>query len=140
MADQQPGTESDNSRPESATNRVAEGSTEVEMAMLGGAPGLGAVGREPSDPEPYSQKDYVHPTAGWGAARSVAHVLIRDRELVEGARVTFTSIAKDGSRRSVYGCRAVTYNIPPARLRATSPSSTSYAPLATSVRRVASHS
>jgi molybdopterin-dependent oxidoreductase alpha subunit len=96
MVDQQSGTESENSRPESATDRVPEGATEVEKAMLGGAPGLGAVGRGPSDPKPYSQKDYLHPTAGWGAARSVAHVMIRDRELVEGARVTVTMNQEDG--------------------------------------------
>lgn len=32
---------------------------------------------------------YRHPAAGWGAARSVSHVLLRERELVDGPRAIF---------------------------------------------------
>ncbi|HTT59497.1 MAG TPA: FdhF/YdeP family oxidoreductase [Acidimicrobiales bacterium] len=91
MADQQPGNESERS-----VSERSQAGTE-EAAMLGGAPGLGALGRGPShDHRPFSQQDYVHPTAGWGAARSVAHVLIRNRDPVEGTRVTFTMNHEDG--------------------------------------------
>lgn len=93
MADQQPDSDP---QFESATSQVRENTTNAETAMLGGAPGLDAVGRGPSTTRPFSQKDYVHPTAGWGAARSVAHVLIRDREPVDGTRLMFTMNHEDG--------------------------------------------
>ena len=34
----------------------------------------------------FSQEDYHHPAAGWGAARSVAKVLVDSRELIAGTR------------------------------------------------------
>jgi molybdopterin-dependent oxidoreductase alpha subunit len=34
----------------------------------------------------FSQKDYHHPAAGWGAAKSVTRVLLREHELTDGAR------------------------------------------------------
>ena len=44
--------------------------------LLGqGAPGRPAVGRGPNAGGEFSQEDYHHPSAGWGAARSVAKVL-----------------------------------------------------------------
>jgi molybdopterin-dependent oxidoreductase alpha subunit len=55
--------------------------------LLGqGAPGRPAVGRGPNAGGEYSQQDYHHPAAGWGAARSVAKVLLQSRELVAGTR------------------------------------------------------
>jgi molybdopterin-dependent oxidoreductase alpha subunit len=74
----------------------ADHNGDIERAMLGGAPGLNAVGRGPKDTEPFEQEDYVHPTAGWGAARSVARVLIREREPVDGTRITFTMNQENG--------------------------------------------
>jgi anaerobic selenocysteine-containing dehydrogenase len=38
---------------------------------------------------------------------------MRDRSVSDGDLVDITSIAKDGSRRSVYGYRVVVYDIPP---------------------------
>ncbi len=34
----------------------------------------------------FSQKDYHHPAAGWGAAVSVTRVLVEQKELIDGAR------------------------------------------------------
>ncbi|MFJ2960584.1 FdhF/YdeP family oxidoreductase [Streptomyces sp. NPDC087270] len=42
------------------------------------------VGAAPEDPPTF--RPYHHPAAGWGAARSVSRVLMRDRELVDGPR------------------------------------------------------
>ncbi|WP_017622496.1 FdhF/YdeP family oxidoreductase [Nocardiopsis chromatogenes] len=52
-----------------------------------GSPGVPASGRGPGGGEP-SLQPYHHPTAGWGAALSVAKVLARTREPVEGPRST----------------------------------------------------
>jgi molybdopterin-dependent oxidoreductase alpha subunit len=55
--------------------------------LLGqGEPGRPAVGRGPNAGGEFSQDDYHHPAAGWGAARSVAKVLAQSRELVAGTR------------------------------------------------------
>lgn len=37
----------------------------------------------------FSQKDYHHPAAGWGAAMSVGKILIQQGELIEGTRAVF---------------------------------------------------
>jgi molybdopterin-dependent oxidoreductase alpha subunit len=55
--------------------------------LLGqGEPGRPAAGRGPNTSGGYSQRDYHHPAAGWGAARSVAKVLVQSNELVAGTR------------------------------------------------------
>jgi molybdopterin-dependent oxidoreductase alpha subunit len=55
--------------------------------LLGqGGPGRPAVGRGQNAGGEFSQTDYHHPAAGWGAARSVAKVLVRSNELVAGSR------------------------------------------------------
>jgi molybdopterin-dependent oxidoreductase alpha subunit len=54
--------------------------------MLGGSPTQPAAGRGPVSSAEFSQEDYHHPTAGWGAARSVGKVLARTREPFEGPR------------------------------------------------------
>jgi molybdopterin-dependent oxidoreductase alpha subunit len=51
-----------------------------------GEPGRPAVGRGPNAGGGFSQEDYHHPAAGWGAARSVAKVLAQSRELAAGTR------------------------------------------------------
>jgi len=43
-----------------------------------------------------SQKDYTHPAAGWGAALSVTEVLLKQNELLEGARVVFKMNHENG--------------------------------------------
>ncbi|MBX3166634.1 MAG: FdhF/YdeP family oxidoreductase [Candidatus Eremiobacteraeota bacterium] len=44
----------------------------------------------------FSQQDYEHPAAGWGAAVSVGKVLFQQRELLDGARVVFKMNHENG--------------------------------------------
>ena len=44
----------------------------------------------PTTSRPWSSKPYHHPAAAWGAARSVAKVLIKERELVKGSTTMLT--------------------------------------------------
>jgi molybdopterin-dependent oxidoreductase alpha subunit len=69
---------------------------DAEMRMLGAVPGLPALGRGPAPHGGYSRHEYHHPAAGWGAARSVAHVLGRAGEPVEGVRALFVMNQEDG--------------------------------------------
>ena len=62
---------------------------DAEQRMFGAIPGEPALGRGPASKEDYSRHDYHHPAAGWGAARSVARVLERAGEPVEGFRALF---------------------------------------------------
>ena len=55
--------------------------------MLGASPGVAALGRGPSRPGAPRQIDYTEPAAGWGAAKSVAHVLAQSREPLAGPEV-----------------------------------------------------
>jgi molybdopterin-dependent oxidoreductase alpha subunit len=96
MPKEQSAPDSRDAKPENATTHSRDNNGEVEQAMLGGAPGLDAVGRGPSNLEPFEKRDYDDPTAGWGAARSVAHVLLREREPLEGVRVTLKMNQEDG--------------------------------------------
>jgi molybdopterin-dependent oxidoreductase alpha subunit len=48
-----------------------------------------AVGFGPNHGGEFSQKDYHHPSAGWGAAKSVGLVLLNQNELIDGTRVVF---------------------------------------------------
>ena len=83
--------------------------TDAKARMLGTAAGAQALGRGPVPDGDFSRHDYHHPTAGWGAARSVGLVLEKS-----GAPEEVTSFSRDGSTRSVYGYRAVSYDIPPS--------------------------
>jgi len=49
-----------------------------------GAPGVAAVGRGPNRGGPISQEDDHAPSAGWGAARSVARVVAKSRAPIKG--------------------------------------------------------
>ena len=61
-----------------------------EARMLGGTPTQPAGGRGPAPTAEPSQRDYHHPAAGWGAARSVAKILARTREPIQGPRALVT--------------------------------------------------
>jgi len=43
-----------------------------------------------------SERPYHHPAAGWGAAKSVSHVLLRERALVDGPRAIFRMNHENG--------------------------------------------
>lgn len=55
-----------------------------------------ALGYGPNRGGEFSQKDYHHPAAGWGAAISVGRVLCEQREVIDGARVVFKMNHEDG--------------------------------------------
>jgi molybdopterin-dependent oxidoreductase alpha subunit len=55
-----------------------------------------AIGFGPNAGGTFSQKDYHHPAAGWGAAKSVSLVLLRQRELIDGTRAVINMNHEDG--------------------------------------------
>jgi molybdopterin-dependent oxidoreductase alpha subunit len=55
-----------------------------------------AIGCGPNAGGAFSQADYHHPAAGWGAAVSVGLVLLRQQELIEGTRVVFKMNHENG--------------------------------------------
>jgi molybdopterin-dependent oxidoreductase alpha subunit len=64
--------------------------------MLGAVPGVPALGRGPANDGTFSQHDYHHPAAGWGAAVSVAEVVARTREPFNGPRAVFKMNHENG--------------------------------------------
>lgn len=55
-----------------------------------------AVGYGPHDGGRFSQEDYHHPAAGWGAAESVGLTLLRQGEPIEGTRAVFRMNHENG--------------------------------------------
>jgi molybdopterin-dependent oxidoreductase alpha subunit len=76
-----------------ATNGESGGASE---RMLGSVPGAPALGRGPAQDGGFSRHEYDHPAAGWGAARSVGHVLEERGTPVEGVRALFVMNQEDG--------------------------------------------
>jgi molybdopterin-dependent oxidoreductase alpha subunit len=60
------------------------------------SPTAPAVGYGPNADGAFSQEDYHHPAAGWGAAMSVGLVLLKQHELIDGTRVVFKMNHEDG--------------------------------------------
>jgi molybdopterin-dependent oxidoreductase alpha subunit len=80
--------------------------------MLGAVPSVPALGRGPV-PGDYSRHDYHHPAAGWGAAHSVAQVLERAGEPLEGVRALFVMNHQDGG----FDCPGCAWPDDPSGLR-----------------------
>jgi hypothetical protein len=74
---------------------------DAEQLMLGAIPGKPALGRGPAVDGDYSRHPYHHPAAGWGAAESVASVLARAGEPIEGFRAILVSIVPAWSIRTL---------------------------------------
>ena len=55
-----------------------------------------AIGFGPNGGGDFSQEDYHHPAAGWGAAISVSKVLIKQGELIDGTRAVFKMNHENG--------------------------------------------
>ena len=55
-----------------------------------------AIGFGPNRGGNFSQEDYHHPAAGWGAAISVSKVLISQGELINGTRAVFKMNHENG--------------------------------------------
>lgn len=67
------------------------------MAPGDGRPEVPPTGGEgPADDKRPSQHGYHHPAAGWGAAKSVTRVLLRERALVDGPRAIFKMNHENG--------------------------------------------
>lgn len=67
------------------------------MAPGDGRPEVPPTGGEgPADDKRPSQHGYHHPAAGWGAAKSVTWVLLRERALVDGPRAIFKMNHENG--------------------------------------------
>jgi molybdopterin-dependent oxidoreductase alpha subunit len=81
--------------------------------MLGGTSEVPAVGRGPVPTGEFSRHEYHHPAAGWGAARSVAAVLARAGEPVEGVRALFRMNHEDGG----FDCPGCAWPDDPSGLR-----------------------
>ena len=86
---------------------------DAEQRMLGALPGVPALGRGPAPNDDYSRHDYHHPAAGWGAARSVARVLRRAGEPLEGFRALFVMNHEDGG----FDCPGCAWPDDPSGLR-----------------------
>jgi len=69
---------------------------DAEQRMLGAVPGEPAAGRGPTQKGTHARHEYHHPAAGWGAARSVAHVLRRAGEPIEGVRALLVMNQENG--------------------------------------------
>src|ERR1700738_888965 len=69
-------------------------STHIESKQSSGT--KPAIGFGPNRGGSFSQEDYHHPAAGWGAAISVSKVLIRQGELIDGTRAVFKMNHENG--------------------------------------------
>ncbi|SIS19381.1 FdhF/YdeP family oxidoreductase [Williamsia sterculiae] len=77
-------------RPHDMTEHVSPASAPTQPGPASRVPGLLPItprqgGYGPVTDKPWSQHDYHHPAAGWGAAMSVGHVLLREHELLRGS-------------------------------------------------------
>jgi molybdopterin-dependent oxidoreductase alpha subunit len=93
-----------------SASRPADG---AEQHMLGAVPGAAAVGRGPAAGDDFSRHEYHHPAAGWGAARSVGHVLERAAEPVQGIRALVVMNQEDGG----FDCPGCAWPDDPSGLR-----------------------
>jgi molybdopterin-dependent oxidoreductase alpha subunit len=89
------------------------GGDQKAQRMLGGAPGVPALGRGPAPTGEFSRHDYHHPAAGWGAARSVAEVVEKAGEPVEGFRALFRMNQENGG----FDCPGCAWPDDPSGLR-----------------------
>lgn len=58
--------------------------------------GSGGPSAKKSRKKKFSQKDYTHPAAAWGAAFSVANILLEQQEIVEGTEAIFRMNHENG--------------------------------------------
>ena len=86
---------------------------DAEQLMFGAIPGKPALGRGPAVDGDYSRHPYHHPAAGWGAAESVAGVLARAGEPIEGFRAIFVMNHENGG----FDCPGCAWPDDPSGLR-----------------------
>ena len=86
---------------------------DAAQRMLGAVPGAPALGRGPAPNGGFSRHDYHHPAAGWGAARSVAEVIEKAGEPIDGVRAIFTMNDENGG----FDCPGCAWPDDPSGLR-----------------------
>jgi molybdopterin-dependent oxidoreductase alpha subunit len=86
---------------------------DAEQLMFGAIPGKPALGRGPAVDGKHSRHPYHHPAAGWGAAESVANVLARAGEPIEGFRAIFVMNHENGG----FDCPGCAWPDDPSGLR-----------------------
>ena len=91
----------------------ADDEDDAEKRMLGAVPGVAALGRGPTPGDDYSRHPHEHPTAGWGAARSVSHVLERSGAPVDGVHALFVMNHENGG----FDCPGCAWPDDPSGLR-----------------------
>ncbi|WP_211240963.1 FdhF/YdeP family oxidoreductase [Hamadaea tsunoensis] len=69
---------------------------DAEQRMLGAVPGEAALGRGPLPKGDHERYEYHHPAAGWGAAKSVGHVLLHSPEPLDGMRALLVMNQENG--------------------------------------------
>jgi molybdopterin-dependent oxidoreductase alpha subunit len=69
---------------------------DVEQRMLGAVAQEPALGRGPLPTGKHSRHAYEHPAAGWGAARSVGHVLAEAGDPIDSFKALFVMNHEDG--------------------------------------------
>lgn len=93
-----PGQQTGANKPDQGTLSATQLLSSVN---LDGGQGQGGYG--PRTRRPYSQEDYHHATAGWGAARSVGKVLVKERTPVKGS-LSFLKINHENGGFDCPGC------------------------------------
>src|SRR5262249_17858403 len=96
-----------------AMSAANDETADAQARMLAAVPGTPALGRGPAPSGDYSRHDYHHPAAGWGAARSVGHVLEKSDVPVEGMRAMFLMNQEDGG----FDCPGCAWPDDPSGLR-----------------------
>ena len=86
---------------------------DAAQRMLGAVPGAPALGRGPAPNGGFSRHGYHHPAAGWGAARSVAEVIEKAGEPIDGVRAIFTMNDENGG----FDCPGCAWPDDPSGLR-----------------------
>lgn len=74
----------------------SENSDDAAQRMLGAVPGALALGRGPVPNGGFARHDYHHPAAGWGAAGSVARVLEKAGDPIDGFHALLVMNHEDG--------------------------------------------
>jgi hypothetical protein len=87
--------------------------SDTQDRMLGSVPDATALGRGPIPDGDFSRHPYDDPAAGWGAARSVGHVLEERDMPVEGVRAMLVMNQEDGG----FDCPGCAWPDDPSGLR-----------------------
>jgi molybdopterin-dependent oxidoreductase alpha subunit len=91
----------------------SENGDDAAQRMLGAVPGQPALGRGPAPEGGFSRHEYHHPAAGWGAARSVAEVIEKAGEPIDGVRAMFRMNNENGG----FDCPGCAWPDDPSGLR-----------------------